>query len=41
MNPDILEQLLGEGSYSWVYSLKNDSKHIVKISKTANSQLFT
>ena len=39
MGPDILEQLLGEGSYSWVYSIKNDTKYVAKVSKTANSQL--
>ena len=39
MNPDLLDQLLGEGSCHWVYSVKNEKGQAVKVSKTSSDQL--
>jgi predicted Ser/Thr protein kinase len=39
MNIDNLDRLLGEGSYHWVYSLKENAHVAVKIAKQSHGQL--
>lgn len=39
MNIDNLDRLLGEGSYHWVYSLKDNPHVAVKIAKQRHGQL--